>query len=59
METFVTVFLAILAANVACVAGMFALMNSEKVQAWLLKYYIKYLERSVKTMEKEFEEGLL
>ena len=57
MATFVTVFLAIFAANVTCVAVMFALMNSERVQAWLLKFYIKYLERTVKTMEKEFEEG--
>lgn len=58
MMTFVTVMLAILAANVIWTVGIFAIMMNKKVQLKMIDYYAKWAEWYVKKMEEKFEEGL-
>lgn len=58
MMTFVTVLLAILAANVIWTVGIYAIMMNKKVQLKMIDYYVKWAEWYVKKMEEKFEEGL-
>ena len=58
MTTFVTVMLAILAANAIWTVGLFALMSNKKVMSKLIDYYTKWVEWYIKKLEDKFEEGL-
>lgn len=58
MMTFVTVMLAILAANAIWTVGIYAIMMNKKVQLKMIDYYAKWAEWYVKKMEEKFEEGL-
>lgn len=47
---------AILLAGVISTVAMFALMGSQKCVEWLTKFYMKMLEKSMKNLEKSFED---
>lgn len=59
MMTFVTVMLAILAANVIWTVGVYAIMGTEKFQNWMMKITMKWTDGYVAKLEEKYdEEGL-
>lgn len=48
---------AMVLASVILTAAMFMLASNAKVMTWLMNYYMKMLEKSMKNFEKEMDLG--